>query len=140
MGSGSVFAPSGSDLSIEIAVVDDDQSVRQALTGLMKSLGYRAAAFRSAEDFLNSESGSTAACLIADVQMPGMTGPELHDRLVASGIRIPTILITAYPNDTMRMRALGAGVRCFLTKPFSEEDLLQCLGCALASGAEGRGP
>jgi FixJ family two-component response regulator len=124
-------------LPIEIAVVDDDESVRQALTGLMKSLGYRAAAFRSAEEFLNLKSGFSAACLIADVQMPGMTGPELYDRLVASGERIPTILITAHPNETVRRRALNAGVQCFLTKPFSEEDLLECIGRALALSAAG---
>ena len=86
---------------------------------------------------LNSNRPPYAACLIADVQMPGMTGPELYERLVASGERIPTILITAYPNETVRLRALNAGVHCFLTKPFSEEDLLECLGGALASGAAG---
>jgi FixJ family two-component response regulator len=118
-----------------IAVVDDDESVREALTGLMKSLGYRAVAFQSAEDFLNSKRRRGAACLIADVQMPGMTGPELHDRLIASGEAIPTILITAYPDDRVRARALRAGVRGYLTKPFSEVDLLECIRSALDSDA-----
>jgi FixJ family two-component response regulator len=120
---------------IVIAVVDDDQSVREALTGLMKSLGYRAVAFESATDFLNSNRRHGAACLIADVQMPGMTGPELHDRLVASGKPIPTILITAYPDEAVRARALRAGVKCYLTKPFNEDDLLECLRSALDSHA-----
>jgi FixJ family two-component response regulator len=118
-----------------IAVVDDDESVRDALTGLVKSLGYRAVAFQSAEDFLNSEQRNGAACLIAYVQMPGMTGPELHDRLVASSKPIPTILITAYPEETTRARALQAGVKYYLTKPFSENDLLACLRSALDSQA-----
>jgi FixJ family two-component response regulator len=113
-----------------IAVVDDDESVREALTGLMKSLGYRAVAFRSAAEFLNSKLRHSAACLIADVQMPGMSGPELYDRLVASGQPIPTILITAYPNETVRARVLNAGVQGFLTKPFSEDELLECMRCA----------
>jgi FixJ family two-component response regulator len=119
--------------NIEIAVVDDDQSVREALTGLMKSLGYCATAFHSAENFLNSERRRRAACLITDVQMPGMTGPELHHRLVASGEPIPTILITAYPNETARARALRAGVKGYLTKPFREDDLLECIRCAVDS-------
>jgi len=124
---------------IVIAVVDDDESVREALTGLMKSLGYRAVAFQSAEDFLHSRRRHGTACLIADVQMPGMTGPELYDRLVASGKPIPTILITAYPDETMRARALQAGVKGYLAKPFSEDDLLTCLRSALDGHAAGEG-
>ncbi len=123
--------------NIVIAVVDDDQSVRVALTSLVKSLGYRAAAFQSGEDFLNSNQRHGAACLIADVQMPRMTGPELHNRLRASGKPIPTILITAYPDETVRARALQAGVKCYLTKPFSEDDLLECLRSALDCHAVG---
>lgn len=123
---------------IVIAVVDDDVSLREALTGLMKSLGYRVVAFQSARDFLNSNRLHSVACLLADVQMPGMTGPELHNQLVASGNPIPTILITAYPDETVRARALRAGVKCYLTKPFSEEDLLECIHSALDShGADG---
>lgn len=116
---------------IVIAVVDDDVSVREALTGLMKSLGYSPVAFQGAEDFLKSGQRHRVACLIADVQMPGMTGPELHDRLIASGKPIPTILITAYPDETTRSRALSAGVRGYLTKPFNEDDLLACIRSAL---------
>jgi FixJ family two-component response regulator len=114
-----------------IAIVDDDEAVGEALAGLMRSLGYRAMAFRSAEDFMNSERRHEAAGLIADVQMPGMTGPELHDRLVASGNPIPTILITAFPDETAHARALQAGVKGYLTKPFAEHDLLACLCSAL---------
>ena len=113
-----------------IAVVDDDESVREAVAGLIKSLGYVAIAFERAEDFLNSDSGRVAV-LIADVQMPGMTGPELHSRLVASGRPIPTILITAYPDKLVRTRALQSGVKCYLAKPFREEDLLDCIQSAL---------
>ena len=97
----------------------------------MKSLGYRATVFASAEDFLNSEGRDSTACLIADVQMPGMTGPELHERLTTSGQPIPTILITAYPDERVKARALQAGVMCYLTKPFGENDLLSCLQSAL---------
>jgi FixJ family two-component response regulator len=117
--------------NVIIAVVDDDEPFREALAGLMKSLGYRALAFSSAEDFLNSKDRDNAACLIADVQMPGMTGPELYNQLIASGNPVPTILITAYPNKGVRVRALQAGVVCCLTKPFRESDLLACLDSAL---------
>lgn len=117
-----------------IAVVDDDQSVREALANLVKSLGYGAVAFARAEDFLNFERRNVA-CLIADVQMPGMTGPDLYNRLVATGEPIPTILITAYPDRKVRSRALESGVRCYLSKPFREEDLMACIAAALGSPA-----
>jgi CheY-like chemotaxis protein len=93
-----------------IAIVDDDQSVREALTSLVRSLGYGAIAFECAEDLLNSKRRRRVSCLIADVQMPGMTGPELHHRLVSSGEPIPTVLITAFPDARARERALQAGV------------------------------
>ena len=112
-----------------IAIVDDDQSVREALTSLIRSLGYAAVAFKSAEDLLKSTRRRRGvACMIADVQMPGMTGPELHNRLVTSGAPIPTILITAYPDERARERALQAGVIGYLAKPFNEEDLIACIG------------
>jgi FixJ family two-component response regulator len=117
--------------NIVIAVVDDDESVREALTGFVRSLGYNALAFPSAAEFLNSKRRHGAACLITDVQMPGMTGPELHERLVACGEPIPTILITAYPNERVRARVLQAGVKGYLTKPFAENDLLACIDSAL---------
>lgn len=114
-----------------ISIVDDDESMREAIRGLMKSLGYTAEAFASAEEFLNSRQVPRTSCLIADVQMPGMTGIELHRRLVASGRTIPTILITAYPDDSARARALGDGVVCYLSKPFEENDLLTCVSSSL---------
>ncbi|HUB15867.1 MAG TPA: response regulator, partial [Acetobacteraceae bacterium] len=124
---------------IIVAIVDDDESVREALAGLMKSLGFRAKAFASAEDFLHSEERENTGCLIADVQMPGMTGPELHDRLTASGQPVPTILITAYPDERLRARALQAGVMGYLTKPFGETELLACVRSALDSHAARKG-
>jgi FixJ family two-component response regulator len=82
-----------------ISVVDDDEPMREAIRGLMKSLGFTAEAFSSAEEFFKSRKVSRTSCLIADVQMPGMTGPELHRHLLAAGNPLPTILITAYPDD-----------------------------------------
>ena len=117
-----------------IAIVDDDQSVREALTSLVRSLGYVAMAFECTEDLLKSKRRRSFSCVIADVQMPGMTGLELHDRLVASGEPIPTILITAFPEERARERALQAGVTCYLTKPFSEDDLLTCIHSNLRLG------
>jgi FixJ family two-component response regulator len=116
---------------VQISVVDDDESVREALRGLMKSLGYSAQAFASAEEFLNSRQFPRTSCLIADVQMPGMTGLELYRHLVAAGKTIPTILITAYPDDSARERALAAGVVGYLGKPFDENDLLACIRSSL---------
>ena len=115
----------------QISVVDDDESMREAIRGLMRSLGYRAQAFRSAEEFLTSRQVPHTSCLIADVQMPGMTGLELHRHLVALGKTIPTILITAYPDDSVRERALGDGVVGYLSKPFDENDLLACIRSSL---------
>ena len=115
----------------QISVVDDDESVREAIRGLMRSLGYTAQAFRSAEEFLTSRQVPHTSCLIADVQMPGMTGLELHRHLVALGKTIPTILITAYPDDIVRERALGDGVVGYLSKPFDENDLLACIRSSL---------
>jgi FixJ family two-component response regulator len=114
-----------------IAIVDDDHSVREALTSLVRSLGYVAMAFECAEDLLKSRRRRNVSCLIADVQMPGMSGFELHNRLVASGEPIPTILITAFPDERSRKRALQADVIGYLTKPFSEDELLACIRSTL---------
>lgn len=123
-----------------ICVVDDDELVREAITGLMKSLGYRAAAFASAEAFLRASNRlSRTDCLIADINMPAMSGLDLYRHLSASAMPIPTILITAYPDDGARERALSAGVVCYLSKPFEEDDLLGCVRSALISaGRSGR--
>jgi len=106
--------------------------MREAVSGLMKSLGYTAVAFASAEEFLSSRQVPRTSCLIADVQMPGMTGLELHRHLMASGKTVPTILITAYPDDSARKRD---GVVCYLSKPFDENDLLACIRSSLAADA-----
>jgi FixJ family two-component response regulator len=107
-----------------ISIVDDDDSVREAIKGLIRSVGFAASTFPSAKDFLASGAISITACVIADITMPDMTGLELHAQIKAMGRNIPTILITAYPSDTGRERALRAGVLGYLTKPFSDDDLL----------------
>jgi FixJ family two-component response regulator len=114
-----------------VSIVDDDESVRNAIRRLMKSLGYAAKAFPSAVDFLASAHLLNTSCLIADIHMPQMTGLELHHRLIESGHAIPTILITAYPDDSIRVRALNDGVICYLSKPFDKEVLLGCVRAAL---------
>lgn len=113
-----------------IAVVDDDQSVRDATTSLLRSLGYIAKGFGSADEFLSSNRLHITSCLIADVQMHGMSGLALYGHLTATGKPIPTILITAYPDDDVRARALSAGVTNYLVKPFSEADLIHSIETA----------
>jgi FixJ family two-component response regulator len=122
-----------------ISIVDDDESVREATKGLMRAVGFLADSFASAEDFLKFDRLRSTGCLIADVQMPQMSGLELHRRLVASGFSIPTILITAYPDEGGRERALKAGVIGYLAKPFTTDDLLACINAALGRGAPGPG-
>ena len=113
-----------------IAVVEDDDSVREATIGLLRSNGFIAKGFPSADEFLRSNRILITSCLIADVQMPKMSGLALYGGLVASGTPIPTILITAYPDDAVRARALNAGVTAYLVKPFSEKELLDCIDVA----------
>jgi FixJ family two-component response regulator len=117
-----------------VSVVEDDRFFRESMRRFMKSLGYTVDVFSSAADFLASPRLSETACLIADVHMPAMTGAELYRRLIEGGHAIPTILVTAYPNEVDRTRALNDGVVCYLRKPVDEQDLLRCLGAALASG------
>jgi FixJ family two-component response regulator len=119
-----------------ISIVDDDESIREATKGLVRSLGYQAATFASAEEFLRSESMDNTSCLIADVQMPGLSGIDLQCQLIARGVRTPTIFITAFPEEETRARAMKAGALGYLSKPFSEESLLKCLDKALGSSAE----
>jgi FixJ family two-component response regulator len=118
---------------VMISIVDDDASVREATKELVRSLGYAAAAFASAEDFLRSGQLSETACLISDVQMPGLSGIDLQRQLIADGHSMPIIFITAFPDERARARALGAGAIGFLTKPYREESLIECLGQALKS-------
>jgi FixJ family two-component response regulator len=117
-----------------VSVVEDDQFFRDSMRRLMRSLGYAAEAFASAADFLASPRLGETACLIADVHMPAMTGIELYRRLVDRGCAIPTILVTAYPNDVDRARALNDGVVAYLRKPVNEQHLKDCLRAALTSG------
>jgi FixJ family two-component response regulator len=114
-----------------ISIVDDDESNREATKGLIRSLGYQAATFSSAEEFLQSGSVDNTSCLIADVQMPGLSGIDLQRDLIARGVEMPTIFITAFPEEGTRRRALTAGAFGYLSKPFSEDSLLECLSSAL---------
>ena len=116
-----------------VSVVDDDRFFRESMCRLLRSLGYTADVFSSAAEFLASPRLAETACLIADVQMPAMTGPELYRRLIDMGQAIPTILVTAFPNDVDRVRALNDGVMCYLRKPAEEEHLTRCVREALRS-------
>src|SRR6201997_4199732 len=116
-----------------VAIVDDDDSMRSALHGMLKAVGLPALAFASAEEFLNSGQQHHAACLIADIRMPGISGLELQAKLNAEHCRIPTIFITAHDDGQMRMRALRAGAVEFLAKPFDDEALIETVRAALES-------
>jgi FixJ family two-component response regulator len=119
-----------------ISIVDDDESIRESTKGLVRSLGYQAVTFASAEEFLQSDSVNRTACLITDVQMPGLSGIDLQRGLIAQGVRMPTIFITAFPGEESRARAMKAGALGYLSKPFSEDSLLKCLDTALGSIGE----
>jgi FixJ family two-component response regulator len=114
-----------------ISIIDDDTSVREATKGFVRSMGYAAEAFASAEEYLESDRVADTACLITDIQMPAMSGADLQDRLIADGYRMPIIFVTAFPDPKMRARVLNAGACGFLIKPFSDESLIECLDKAL---------
>jgi FixJ family two-component response regulator len=114
-----------------ISIVDDDESVRQALKSLIDSVGFHAETFAAGEEFLNSRYVSETDCLIADVRMPGMNGLELQDRLKTISSRIPIIFISAHDDGEARTRGLRAGAVDFLQKPFSEDSLLNAIGACL---------
>ena len=114
-----------------VAIVDDDDLMRTALQGLLKSAGLVALAFVSAEEFLNSGRQHDTACLITDIRMPGMSGLELQAQLNADHCRIPTIFITAHGDPKMRMQAMRAGAVEFLAKPFDDEALLESVRAAM---------
>jgi FixJ family two-component response regulator len=116
-----------------VAIVDDDDLMRAAVQGLLKSVGWPAQAFASAEEFLQSGQQRQTACLIADIRMPGMSGLELQSRLNADHCKIPTIFITAHGDAKMRMQALRAGAVEFLAKPFDDEALIESVRAALES-------
>ncbi|NTS29768.1 response regulator [Phyllobacterium sp. BT25] len=117
---------------VSIAIIDDDESIREGLAGLMQWLEFDVATFTAASEFLISPNFANFACIVSDVQMPGMTGFELHLRLLAMGHHVPTILITAYPNDEAKARALSAGIICYLRKPFDTKVLIECIRSAIA--------
>lgn len=114
-----------------IAIVDDDQSVRDAVSTLFRSMGFPAMAFGSAEEFLQSGSLDNTSCIVLDVQMPGMGGLSLQRHLAASGRHIPIVFVTGYPDAGVRDKAMGLGAACFLTKPFNEDELVDGLKSAL---------
>lgn len=125
----------GAAVTPMIAIVDDDKAVRDALQRMLRSHGFAATVFDSAEHFLSEAGPDHAACLIADVRMPGMTGIALHGHLAASGFRLPTILITARPSSGERQRAIALGAASYLAKPLSEQILLDTVREALENGA-----
>jgi len=117
-----------------VSIVEDDELVRGSIVRLLRSLGYAAKAFPSAATFLASTSLYETSCLIADINMPMMSGSELYTRLVELGHLIPTILITAYPDEAARSRAQTAGIVCYMSKPFDDNDLADCVRRALEGG------
>jgi FixJ family two-component response regulator len=114
-----------------ISIVDDDALARDGIRELIESLGYEAVTFISAQHFLESGLIAETTCLITDLQMPGLNGLELQEALRSQGYQTPVILITAYPNEKHRKRALDNGAVGFLSKPFEEEALIECLNAAI---------
>jgi FixJ family two-component response regulator len=117
-----------------VSIVEDDDLVRDSMRNLMRSLGFTVETFPSAAGLLASGRLAETDCLIADVNMPAMTGIELYRHLVETGRAIPTILMTAYPNELDRTSALTEGVICYLQKPIEQQDLTRCLDAALSTG------
>ncbi|HKR12361.1 MAG TPA: response regulator [Pyrinomonadaceae bacterium] len=121
-----------------MSIVDDDESVREAIKSLLRSVGLAAEAFASGQEFLNSDYQHNTECLILDVRMPGMSGLQVHEKLICADCKIPVIFITAHLTDTdAKTRALQSGAIDFLIKPFSEEALLNDVYKALGSGSAG---
>ena len=114
-----------------VAIVDDDESIRDTTKDLLESAGFSAAVFERAESLLKSRRLSQVRCLITDMRVPKMTGLELHQHLVVSNRAIPTILMTAYPDVRAQAQAIKSNVVCYLIKPFAPDDLLACVRCAL---------
>jgi FixJ family two-component response regulator len=122
-----------------IAIIDDDASVRATTDSLVRSLGYVVYTFASSEEFLQSNRFDDLSCVIADVQMPGMSGVELQASLLTQGYRVPFIFFTAFPDEQIRAQALRAGAICYLTKPFDGDSLVQGLEVALKKNDGGAG-
>jgi FixJ family two-component response regulator len=114
-----------------LSVVDDDESIRESLPDLLREFGFGARAFSSAEEFLSSDCLNQTSCLILDIAMPGMSGPELHQELKRRGAGMPVIFITGQKDETIRSRVLAQGAAGFLIKPFSDTALLAAIKTAL---------
>lgn len=114
-----------------ISIVDDDESVREATKSLVRSLGYKALTFEFAEEFLELAQMMATTCLITDVQMPGLSGVELQDRLIADGHNMPTIFVSAFPDERLERKVLQSGAIGYLRKPFKEDHLIDCIDAAL---------
>jgi FixJ family two-component response regulator len=114
-----------------ISIIDDDRIVREAIGDLIQSLGYEVAAFESAEQFLESGRIAETTCLVTDLQLPGLDGLQLQTQLLADGYSLPVIVITAFPEEKFRKRAMDAGAVGFLSKPVDERLFLDCLDTAL---------
>ena len=121
-----------------ISIIDDDPSVRLATQSLVRSLGYTAEVFSSAEEYLQSGRIGDSSCVITDLHMPGMTGTDLQDRLIAEGHQVPIIFVTAYFEERTLARVMDAGAVGFLRKPFADERLIECLDRALGADASKR--
>ena len=118
-----------------VAIVDDDDSIRDATENLLEAAGYSTTTFSSVESFMGSECRRAVSCVVADMRMPGVTGLELFEALAASGHAIPTVLVTAYPDEQTRLRARESGILCYLSKPFSPEELCARVDAAVARTA-----
>jgi FixJ family two-component response regulator len=126
--------------ALVISIVDDDRFTRDSIGDIVQSLGYRAAVFASGEQFLESGCIEETACLITDLQMPGMNGFDLQIRLRNDGFDTPIIFVSAFPEERYRARALDAGAVAFLSKPFEERSLVECIGVAVERGSGHFGP
>jgi FixJ family two-component response regulator len=120
-----------------VSIVDDDAAVRTATQTFVRSLGYKATVFASAEDFLKAPECKTADCLIADIQMPGMSGFDLHRELARQRPNLPIIFISAFPEEQVRQQAMAGGATCLLSKPFDGDMLIACIEKALAAKSRG---
>jgi FixJ family two-component response regulator len=116
---------------VTIAIIDDDEAVREATKALLRSLGYVTCIFASAEEFLTSREQPQVSCIISDVRMPGMSGIALQQHLLAEDCKTPIILVTAFPDESMERQALSAGAFGFLHKPYNEQSLIDCIESAL---------
>jgi FixJ family two-component response regulator len=119
-----------------VSIIDDDEFIRDATNRLVRSLGFSAPTFASADEFLRSSHLHDTSCLISDVQMPGTSGIELQKTLIAKGINVPIIFITAFPDERIRAQAMQAGAFCFLSKPFESAEMIRCVNDALKAKSD----